>query len=80
MRSSIDLQVQKVHDWSNLICSLAVCTNKGGHTEMHSRTNSAKRRAFREASSAGHRASSEARDDVCRFDQGLYIIFQKDNV
>ena len=33
--------------------------------EMHSRMNGAKRHAFREACSAGHRASSEARDEVC---------------
>ena len=35
--------------------------------EMHSssRTNGAKCHAFREACSAGHRASSEARDEVC---------------
>ena len=33
--------------------------------EMHSQTNSAKRRAFQEACSAGHRASSQARDKVC---------------
>ena len=33
--------------------------------EMHSRTHGTKRRAFREACSAGHRASSEARDEVC---------------
>ena len=32
--------------------------------EMHSQTNGTKRRTFREASSEGHRASSEARDEV----------------
>ena len=33
--------------------------------EVHSRTNGAKRHALREACSAGHQASSEARDEVC---------------
>ena len=44
-------------------CS-AVCTTRVA-IEMCSRMNGAKRRVFREACSAGHRASSEARDKVC---------------
>ena len=35
--------------------------------EMHSQMYSAKHRAFQEACSAGHRASSEARDEICSF-------------
>ena len=33
--------------------------------EVHSQTNGVKHCVFREASSAGHRASSKARDKVC---------------
>ena len=58
MRSSI--QVQKAYD-----CCSAVCTNKGGHRDLDAFSNGANHCAFQEACSAGHQASSEAKDEVC---------------
>ena len=50
---------------SQLVRIAVPCAQTRVAIEMHSRTNGTKRRAFREACSAGHRASSEARDEVC---------------
>ena len=41
------------------------CAQTRVSIEMHPQTNSVKRRVFREACSAGHRALSEVRDKVC---------------
>ena len=44
---------QKVHDWS------------GASIDMGHRDSSSERAEFQQACSAGHRASSEARGEVC---------------
>ena len=54
--------------WSELLCRVHKQGCHGlGAIETHSRltANSAKRCAFRETCSAGHRASSEAKGEVC---------------
>ena len=48
-----------------LVRIAVLCAQTRVAIEMHSRMNGAKRYAFSEASSAGHRALSEARDEVC---------------
>ena len=50
---------------SRLVRIVVPCAQTRVAIETHSRANSAKRRAFQEACPAGHRASSEARDEVC---------------
>ena len=59
MRSSTSLEGPR------LVRIAVLCAQTRVAIEMHSRTNGAKRHVFREACSAGHRASSEVRDEVC---------------
>ena len=58
MRSSIS------SEGPQLVRIAVLCAQTRMAIEMHSQMNGAKRYAFREASSAGHQALSEARDEV----------------
>ena len=47
-----------------LVRIVVTCAQTRVAIKMHSRMNGVKRRAFQEACSVGHRASSEAREEV----------------